>query len=100
MYAPVDVDSSIVAQSRRAGRARTGSMPSPRLIPAAIDSRDGLCGQGLSMADTNKIAYAHENFCRPSRGLNVTVRDGHLIVGRSDEHGAGPRLPPECTRGQ
>jgi len=27
-----------------------------------------------------------------TRGLNVTVRGGHLIVGRTDEHGADPRF--------
>src|SRR5216684_5284514 len=27
-----------------------------------------------------------------TRGLSVTVRAGHLIVGRTDEHGADPRF--------
>lgn len=27
-----------------------------------------------------------------TRGLNVTARAGHLIVGRTDEHGADPRF--------
>ena len=27
-----------------------------------------------------------------TRGLNVTVRGGHLIIGRTDEHGADPRF--------
>jgi hypothetical protein len=29
---------------------------------------------------------------RSTHGMSVTVRGGHLIVGRSDEHGADPRF--------
>ena len=27
-----------------------------------------------------------------TRGLNVTARGGHLLIGRTDEHGAAPRF--------
>jgi hypothetical protein len=73
------VPSRLIAPSTSAWH--TGRVPAPRRRPAV--------SWLPTVAPTlQTLLEAGE----ATRGLQVTVRGGHLIVGRSDEHGADPRF--------
>ncbi len=63
------------------GDWHTGRVPAPRRrsdtswLPTIVPALQALLEAGES-----------------TRGLQVTVRGGHLIIGRTDEHGADPRF--------
>src|SRR5437660_4068263 len=63
------------------GDWHTGRVPAPRRrpdtswLPTVVPTLQALLEAGEA-----------------TRGLNVTVRGGHLIIGRTDEHGANPRF--------